>query len=72
MNIAPAIGKMKLAALTKAAVQRMVNNIQKGAKPPAPATVIRIHACLHKALKQAVEMEYVKGNAADKCNTNPR
>jgi integrase len=61
-HLKPALGEMRLADLTKMHVQALVN--RKESEGYAASTVRRLHACLSKALSQAVEWELVGKSAA--------
>ena len=83
LQIKPALGAVPLQKLNAHTVQGLYNGLsesgrilQKGQKKEAPAglsakTIRNIHAVLHKALKQAVLLSYIKVNPADAC-TLPR
>lgn len=66
-NIKPHIGGVRLSSLTAPIIQRLYNNLQSGAdKAPLSAKTIKnLHGVLHKALKQAVMVGYIKTNPAD-------
>lgn len=74
-NILPALGAVKLEALTAPIIQHFYNSLSKeregGKRPMAPATVRHLHNILHRALKQAVAVGYLRSNPADAC-TLPR
>lgn len=62
-HIEPALGRMKLKALTPAHVRSLHRaKLDSGL---APATVRKIHSTLHKALSQAVSDGLIPRNAAD-------
>lgn len=65
--ISPKLGAIKLSALTAPAVQRFVNDLQKGNKPLAPKSIKNVHGVLHAALQQAVELDYIRMNPAAHC-----
>jgi len=83
LQIKPALGAVPLQKLNAHTVQRFYNGLaesgrvlQKGQKKEAPSglspkTIRNIHAVLHRALKQAVLLSYIKANPADVC-TLPR
>ena len=74
LHIVPALGAVKLTALSAPMVQRFINNLSKDSenkKALAPKTVKNIHGVLHKALLQAVVLGYIRTNPADHC-TLPR
>lgn len=62
LHLEPAIGKIRLARLTPADVQRMMN--EKSATGLQPATVHRIRATLRSALNHALRWGMVTRNAA--------
>ena len=69
-NIKPALGAVKLSALNATHVQKLYNTLHKGTdkRPPlSPKTIKNLHGVLHKALKQAVELGYIKFNPSDAC-----
>lgn len=66
-HIKPALGAVRLEALTTHAIQQLYNRAQKGEKPLAPKTIKLLHGTLHKALQQAVEVKYLRFNPADAC-----
>ena len=61
--VAPKLGAIKLPALTKAAVQKFANGLGKGEQPLAPKSIKNVHGVLHKALQQAVELDYIRTNS---------
>ena len=68
--IKPALGAIKLSALTAPTVQAFCNGLQrcdKKGKPQSPKSVKNIHGVLHKALQQAVELGYIRVNPSDAC-----
>jgi integrase len=62
-NIAPELGRLKLAKLTSAHVQALYR--KKLDSGLSPRTVNYIHATLHKALEQAVKWRLVPYNVSD-------
>ena len=66
-HIKPALGAVKLSALSPHEIQRFYNSLLKGKKPLSPKTVKNTHGVLHKALQQAVKVGYLKTNPADAC-----
>lgn len=73
-HIKPALGAVKLEALTTPAVQRFYNQLgaEKGGKTGlSPKTVKNIHGVLHEALQQACKVGYIRTNPVDAC-TLPR
>lgn len=69
-HIKPALGAVRLEALTTHMIQQFYNDMQKGkgGKPPLSAkTVKNVHGVLHSALKQAVLNGYLRFNPAEAC-----
>ena len=69
-RIKPALGAVKLEALTVHEIQGFINSLSKPKedKPGlSPKTVKCIHGTLHKALQQAVVVGYLRFNPADNC-----
>ena len=63
LHVKPALGRLKLKALTPAHVQGFYRDrLDNGL---SPATVQKIHAILHKALSQAVSWSLVPRNACE-------
>lgn len=65
--IIPALGRVKLSALTAPAIQAFYNGLLRQEKPLSPKSVKNIHGILHKALQQAVRIGYIRTNPADAC-----
>jgi integrase len=61
-HIRPALGEIKLKALTPVHVRRLISDKSSGAL--AAGTVRKIHSTLHKALSQAVSDGLIPRNAA--------
>lgn len=69
-QIKPALGAVRLPMLNAHEIQKFYNGLQKGKDGSAalsPKTIKNVHGVLHKALKQAVEIGYIKFNPADSC-----
>ena len=64
-RIIPGLGMAKLAKLTAPMIQKFYNDLVDDNL--APKTIRNIHGILHKALKQAVEVGYLRYNPADAC-----
>ena len=62
-HICPALGAIKLEALTAPQVQRFCNDLQRE-KGLAPKTIKNIHNVLHHALEQAVKEGFLRTNPA--------
>lgn len=71
LHIKPALGAVRLEALTAPQIQGFYNSLREpSAKRPsglAPKTIKDIHGVLHKALRQAVEVGYIRFNPAEAC-----
>lgn len=68
LHIEPALGRLKLKALTPAHVRGFYRDKLDGASggsPLSPATVHKLHVVLHKALDQAVADGLIPRNATD-------
>jgi len=63
VHISPALGRIKLKALTPAHIQTLYR--AKLDEKLAPSSVHQIHSVLHTALKQAVKWELVPRNASE-------
>lgn len=70
-HIKPALGAVKLDALTAHAIQKFYNSLAKpvgdGGKGLSPKTVRCVHGVLHKALQQAIVINYIRVNPTDGC-----
>lgn len=66
LHIKPAIGAIRLSALTAPSIQQLYNRLSRE-KELSPATVRKIHSVLHSALKKAVLLHYLQSNPADAC-----
>ena len=75
VHIKPALGAVRLEALTTQNIQAFYNALSKPTKDRpeglSPKTVKNIHGVLHKALQQAVLIGYLRFNPTDAC-TLPR
>lgn len=74
LYIKPALGAIKLEALAPHAIQKFYNSLgkERDGKPALSAkTINNVHGILHKALKQAVAVGYLKSNPSDAC-TRPK
>ncbi len=61
----PALGKIKLAALTAPAIQTVYNKLLKDGL--SPKYIRDIHGVLHRCLSDAVAVGYLRANPADAC-----
>lgn len=69
-NIIPYLGAVKLTKLSTPMIQRHYNTLQKGdgkRQPLSAKTIKNIHGVLHKALAQAVKLNYLRFNPSDHC-----
>lgn len=65
LHIKPALGAVKLSELRPQQIQSFYNRAQEGGL--SPGSIRSIHGTLHKAIRQAVALDYLKINPADKC-----
>lgn len=66
-HIKPALGAMKLTALSRQQIQHFYNSVLLKEKGLSPKTVKNIHGTLHEALEQAVIDGALHRNPADSC-----
>ena len=69
-NLKPHIGAVKLAALKPHQVQALYNKLLRSEDNPkglSAKTIKNLHGVLHKAMKQAVMLGYIKVNPTDAC-----
>lgn len=64
-HILPALGEAPLQKLSKHHVQTFYNSLTRE-KGLSPKTVKNIHGCFHKMLNDALDLEYIKKNPADR------
>lgn len=71
LHILPALGAVRLEALTTHQIQQFYNDLGKPSKTRAaglsPKTIKNIHGIMHKALSQAVENGYLRFNPSAAC-----
>lgn len=71
LHIVPALGAVRLEALTTHQIQQFYNDLGKPGKTReaglSPKTIKNVHGVLHKALRQAVENSYLRFNPAEAC-----
>lgn len=73
-HISPALGAIRLDALSAHVIQRFYNSLRQerdGKQPLCPKSIKNVHGVLHRALQQAVKIGYLRFNSADAC-TLPR
>ena len=71
LHLKPALGAIKLEALTTHTIQNFYNKLSKGTTekvPLSPKTIKGIHGVLHAALKQAVLNGLLRANPTDACS----
>lgn len=66
-RIKPALGAVRLSALTTPMIQAFYNDMQRGDRPLSPKSISNIHGVLHKALEQAMELGSIRANPCDAC-----
>ena len=64
-HITPSLGKIKLSALAPHHIQQFYNKLNE---EYSPKTLKNIHGVLHKGLKQAIDLGYIRVNPADTCS----
>ncbi len=67
-HIKPALGRIQLEKLTPHEIQSFYNQLQKGSEDKqalSGKTIKNVHGVLHRALKQAVLLGYIRANPAD-------
>lgn len=67
VNIKPALGAIRLSALSAHDIQKLYNSLQKGDKPLSAKSIKNLHGVIHKAMQQAVELGYIPFNPAAAC-----
>mgnify|MGYP004513937945 CR=1 FL=1 len=63
VHIKPALGALKLSALSAPQIQKLYNDMQ--AKQLSAKTIRNCHGVLHKALDQALKLGYLRANPAN-------
>lgn len=63
-HIIPAMGKVKLSKLAPHHIQKFYNSLNN---EYSAKTIKNIHGVLHKGLKQAVDLGYIKTNPTEAC-----
>ncbi len=64
-HLKPSIGAVKLSALQPHTIQSLYNKLLE--EGLSPKTIKNLHGVLHKALKQAVMLGYLRSNPSDAC-----
>lgn len=68
-HLKPAFGAVALSALRPHMIQKFLNDLGKSGGRTgngyAPKTIKCVHGCLHRALQQAVLLQYIPANPAD-------
>lgn len=65
-HIKPCLGNIKMALLNPTQVQTFYNDLLRK-KKLSKKTIKDVHGILHKAIDQAVELNYIPSNATDPC-----
>lgn len=66
VHIRPALGAVKLTALTPSMVQKLYNDSLRNGL--SAKSVRNLHGVLHKCLHQAVKLQYIHSNPCDACD----
>lgn len=69
-HIKPALGAVKLDALSPHSIQKFYNDLgkpQKGKQGLSAKSIKNVHGVLHRALEQAVENQYIRANPTNAC-----
>lgn len=69
-RLIPYLGKMKLSALSTHHIQHVYNGLwrgEEGFNQLSPKSIRDTHGTLHRALEQAVELNYIRTNPSDRC-----
>lgn len=71
LHLKPALGAVRLEALDAPTIQAVYNNFRKPTERHpnglSAKTIKNVHGVLHKALKQAVLVGYIRSNPSDHC-----
>lgn len=67
IHLKPAFGVTKLTALQTADIQALYTALLRQEKPLSAKSLRNLHGVLHKALQQAVELCYIRGNPSTPC-----
>ncbi|MGI8927232.1 MAG: tyrosine-type recombinase/integrase [Tepidiformaceae bacterium] len=70
-RIVPALGQMALSSLTGQHIEALLGVLRERRPPLSPASLVRTHAVLHRALEKAVRWKLIPRNPADDV-TRPR
>lgn len=65
-HIVPAIGGIKLNALKPHLIQKFIKGLEDAEDGLSAKSIRNVHGTLHKALEEAVRVEYIPKNPADK------
>ena len=69
-HLKPALGAIRLTDLRPHQIQALYNRLLRSSKNPdglSPKSIKNLHGVLHRALKQAVMVGYLRSNPADAC-----
>ena len=64
-HLKPGLGAVRLQALSAPQIQEFYNGLSEGDNPLSAKTIKNIHGVLHRALKQAQNVGYIRFNPAD-------
>lgn len=67
IHLKPALGKKKLENLVPTDIQTFYNSLTQGEKSLSAKTVKNIHGVFHRALQQALDLNYLRINPANPC-----
>lgn len=69
LYLRPALGRIRLEQLDAHTIQHLYNQLRKddGKAPLSPKSIKNIHGVLHRALQQAVRLNYIRFNPASAC-----
>lgn len=65
VHIKPALGAVRLSAITSPMIQKLYNDALRGGL--SPKSVRNLHGVLHKAMEQAVRLGYLRVNPCATC-----
>ena len=69
-RLTPHLGRVKLSALSTHHIQHVYNGLwrgEEGFNQLSPKSIRDTHGTLHRALEQAVELNYIRTNPSDRC-----
>lgn len=66
-HLKPALGAVKLEALTTNTIQKFYNSLSSSESPLSAKSIKNVHGVLHKALYQAILLGYIRFNPTEAC-----